>query len=211
MKLINKLNLVILAVASLCLTASAQRGFDVYGVTRTLIVAPVTLYNTGAGPWTNSWVDVRSFDGIANLDVFCCTNVGNSTFTITVQGSNDQTNTTTIGSASVASSTTVIYTNGYYGGTNFSATNIYLLPGAIVTPTATTAGFATPYLNNLANPFTNSLSAYSPTQYGVTHIGLNIADANRYMRIIVTPAGAATNGVVGAILTAPANYTSYPF
>jgi hypothetical protein len=201
----TKIVTVILAVASLSLSAFAQRGFDTYAIPRTLIVAAPALYSGGAaGPATNSWVDVRVFDGTAKLDIFCVTNVANSAFTISLQGSMDQTNLTAIGNCSVASSTSIIYTNTSYGSNNLTATDVFNLPGVVTTPTASTAGWATSYL--LPNPFTNTITAYSPAQGGVTTIGFNVGDSPRYLRMIVLPSGAATNGVVGAVLTGHVNF-----
>ena len=219
MKFINKLNLVILAVASLCFVfpAQAQRGFDVYaGSVRTVVLAPPYLYTGGAAmnAGTNGWVDCKGFDGMAKIDFASVTNVGNSTFTVTVQTSTDQTNLVTLANASYASATSIVYTNFFYSGypTNLiTATDNYLLPGSIVTPSAASAGWATPYLNVSANPYTNTVSAMTITTNGVQQVGFNIGDALRYLRVIVTPGGGATNGCVSAVLTAHTSYTTYPF
>ena len=203
----------VLAVASLSLPAFAQRSVDTYAAPRTLTLAAPALFSGGGAytSGTNVWVDVKSFDGIAKIDFITVTNVANTTATFTVQGSMDQTNITTVGSASIASPTTVVYTNIFYGATNFLATNVWQLPGAIVNPTAATAGFSTAYLNALANPFTNSLSAASLNYNGVTTVGLSIGDSPRYLRVIITPGGAATNFTVGAVLTGFVHTSSYPF
>ncbi len=211
----TKIVTVALAVASLSISVFAQRSFDTYSAPRTLVLSQPVLYSGGAAftSGTNAWVDIRSFDGIAKVDVFGCTNVSNSSFTITIQTSTDQTNLTTLLNVSAATATSYIYTNFYYGGGSncITATNTWNLPGAPTVPTANTAGWATPYLNAVANPFTNTISAYSPAQDGITTLGVSIGDAPRYARLIVSLSGAATNCVVGADITGYVHSSSYPF
>ena len=210
--------LTVAALLTVTCTAFAQRGFDTYSIPRWLTLAPpTTIAAVQAGSTTtNSWVDIKGLDGVAAINVFCSTNVGNTTFTVAVQASNDQTNLAWLASASIATPATIIYTNTYYGGTNASgawlnASDVFNLAGAITTPTASIAGWATPYLNAAANPFTNTLSSVTLVQAGYTTIGFNAGDAPRYLRLIVIPTGAATNGVVGAQICGNVHSSSYPF
>ena len=198
----SKLVLLILAVASLSFSGLAA---DTYAGARTLTLAAPALYSGGGAvnSGTNAWIDIRAFEGIAKIDILACTNVGNSAATVTIQSSDDQTNLTTLSSVSYAVATSAIITNVLYGGTNLTATDVFNLPGTLTAPTASSAGFATPYINYATAPFTNSASAISipGAANGVVTLGFNIADSRRYMRLIVIPSGAATNLTVGAVIT----------
>lgn len=205
--------LTVLAVLFLCTSAFAQRGFDTFSVARWLVVAPPTLFSgaTALNLGTNNWVDIRSLSGIATINLFCRTNTGDSALTITVQTSNDQTNLSTLANVALAIPATVNYTNRYYGGTNVIAANVFNLYGSVVTPTASTSGFATPYINPAAVPYTNTISATTPSYNTFSTYSVNIADAPSYIRLIVIPSGATTNFDIGAILTSVPDYSSYPF
>lgn len=202
MKLFNKLTLVILAVASFEVTCQAQRGFDMFAVPRTVVLAgPQDINTIGTAPVTNGPVSTPIFDGIASIDLFAYTNTGTSggTMTATLYGSNDKTNFTAItGYALISSTTAITYTNYQYGNAQPS-TNNYLLPGTIVVPTAATAGFAIPYLNPL--PFTNT-GPVTISAGGYQKVGLSINDYARYLYVVWTPGGTATNFTVGATMTA---------
>lgn len=209
MKNLFKFTLAISSIAGFCLTASAQRGFDYFFVPGSLVL-PANNFSAGTGSITNGPYDVRTFDGIAKVDLFCYTNSVTAGGTMTAQlfGSDDTTNKTALsGIAFVNGTTAVNYTNGYYGGTNLIATNSYLLPGTITTPTAATAGFATPYLTEL--PFTNSGAITIPT--GWSEMGFSISDAKRYIYIVWTPGGTVTNFTAGGVLTGAKNINGYPF
>ncbi len=198
---INKLKLMILAVASLCLAVnSAFAAADTFAGVRTVVVdSPRLISGGGNNTVTNSWTDIRGFEGIAKIDFTSKTNAAGGTLSVLVQTSQDQTNFTTLANAAYATSTSVTYTNWQYGGTNLSATETVNYPGTVTTPTAATSGWATPYI--VSAPFTNTVSALSLTADGVTTIGFNIADANRYIRLIYTTGGTATNSTVSATLT----------
>ena len=207
---LNKIAIVALAVASLSLTAFAQRGLDTFSIPRTLSLG---VANIGplSGLTTNGPYDIKSFDGVAKVDIFCYTNSGTTGGTITAQlwGSTDQTNFVALANyALVTGTTTITYTNYFYGGTNLIASNKYLLPGTVITPNAAVSGWATVYLNPLS--FTNS-GAITPTAGGLTEVGFNAGDALRYLYLVWTPGGTVTNFTTGAILTGNVHSSSYPF
>jgi hypothetical protein len=201
MKFLNKIKLAAISlVALVTLPAAAQVGFDTYGQLRTLVLAAPTILNGGAATFTNTPVDTHGFEGIAKVDIFSCTNSGGA-LTALLYTSPDLTNWTALANYSLAQSATVIYTNTMYGNaTNLTATNTYNLPGAIVTPTVNTAGFASPYLDG-SSPFTNS-GAITLTSKKIYTIGYSIQDAARFVQIVWTPTGSSSNDIVAAVITA---------
>lgn len=198
MKFFPKSSLLILAVASLSLSALAQGAFDLYGVPRTIVLATPTLLTAAAASVTNASIDTHGFEGIAKVDIMSFTNSGGA-LTATLETSTDNTNFSALANYSLAISTAIIYTNNGLA-TVTKATNTYLLPGSITTPTAATAGFATPYLDNTTAPFTNS-GAITVTAKGIYSIGYNVSDASRYLHIVWTPTGSSSNDVVAAVFT----------
>ena len=192
---------VVVAAGALSLPAMAQRAVDAYAATRTIVLAaPQNLtVNGGVNLVTNGPVDVRMFDGIASLDFFAYTNTGTTggTLTATVYGSPDETNLTALSSYSLASNTTITSTNFYFGGTNLTASETYLLPGSWIYPTANTAGWATPTFYEA--PFTNSAAITLTKTYA--KIGVSIGDAPRYLYVVWTTGGSITNFTVGATLS----------
>lgn len=186
-----------LAVASFCLNAAAQ--VDLFGAPRTIVVAPPQVLAANALSTTNSWVDTHGYDGVAKIDIFSQTNAG-GTLSVAFETSTDRTNAAALANFANAVSTSIIYTNTYYGGVALKATNTYLMPGTLTDPTASTAGWASTYL--VPSPFTNSGSV-TITAAAVYEIGYVIADAPRYIRVIFNATGAATNGATaaGAVLT----------
>lgn len=206
---------VIAIAATVSISAFAQIGFDQFAVTRTTILAPPTTFSGGTSYnlGTNNWVDVRSLGGIAKLDIFARTNTGDSAFTITIQTSNDQTNITTLASVALAIPYTYNYTNRFYGGTNLTSANLFNLYGTVVTPNAAVSGWATPYINALAAPYTNTISGTSISYNSFTTYGVSISDAPSYIRVLVLPTAASgtTNFCFGAIMTSLPAYSSYPF
>lgn len=202
MKLFKNLSLVILAVASLTLPASAQKGFDLFSVPRALVLtAPTNIacIAGAGGSVTNGPVDLLEFDGTAVIDIVTATNTVTTggTLTATLYSSTDRTNTALLGSlAFINSMTSIIRSNSYYT-TQIKVTNNYLLPGTVTTPTAGTAGFATRYLNYASVPFTNS-GALTVTPPGIFKVGFNADDSPRYLYIVWTPAGSVTNFAVAA-------------
>jgi hypothetical protein len=176
--------------------------FDFFGQPRTLVVAtPKILSGAAVGLSTNAAVDVHMFKGVVKLDLFSCTNANAGTMTVTVETSPDTNTWTTLANYALATSTTINYTNA--ANTNYVAANTWLLPGTVTTPTAATAGWATPYL--LTSPFTNT-GAITLNGGGVSSIGFKVDDVGRYLHVIWAPAGSATNISVGAVLTGRAFY-----
>lgn len=212
MKTIQKILLAV-ALCAVGFSAHAQRGFDYFSVPRTLNLVSSPNIVAG-GVLTNQGADIHTFDGIAKIDIFVMTNTGATGGTISFlpQVSNDNSNWSTANSfAFINTNTQVIYTNNYYaGGTNaFSVTNNYLLPGTAVFPTASSSGWATPYLNPATVPFTNNAAVSLPL--GWSEIGFSIGDYPRYLRVVWVPGGTVTNFTGGAVLTGAASYNGYPF
>jgi len=194
----NKLNMVILAVASFSISAFA--GVDTFSGVRTVVLdAPRLISGGGNATVTNSWTDIHGFEGIAKIDFTSKTNAAGGTLSVLIQGSVDQTNLVTLGNVAYATGANISYTNYMYGGTALYATDTINFAGVVTTPTASSSGWATPYI--APAPFTNTVSALSLTADGVTTIGFNIADAPRYIRLIYTTGGTATNSTVSATLT----------
>ncbi len=194
----KKIIQIILAVFAVfvCFTASAQNGFNVFEQLRTTQVVASGVQSGGTvGNYTNNPIDTHGFEGICKLDICVITNAGGGTLTALVETSPDLTNWTAITYAQ-ATATNIIYTNSIYA---VKATNTYLLPGVITTPTAATAGFASQYLTPAQ--FTNT-AAVNVAAGGTFTLGWNIQDQNRYLRMTFTVGGAATNYSAGAVLTA---------
>lgn len=169
-------NILIVAAAALGISASAQSSFDSFGGMRTLTWPCVV---TGA-TFSNAPMDLRLFTGVVNLNFGGMTNVNSGTLTAEVEVSNDLTNYTTIANVGIATQTAIKYTNTYYGG-NMIATNTYLLPGTLTTPTASTAGFATVYVQPAQ--LTNSPGAFNVLTNGTYSIGFKVDDQPRYLHI----------------------------
>ena len=194
----NKFKLIALGIILAASTASAQ--FDMFGTPRTIVVSPGHNFDGTTGLlYTNGPVDIRLMTGVAALNIFSPTNTGatGGTLTATLYGSQDQTNMSAVTYA-LATYTSVSYTNYWYNTNGLIATDYYQLAGSITTPTASSAGWATPYL--VPAPFTNTgaitLSAANPTM-----VGFVADDAPRYLYIVYTAAGSKTNFTVGATLT----------
>jgi len=195
---INKLKLLILAVASLSLAANAQGTLDYFAQPRTVVVS-VPQQLSGSAAVTNNWVDIHTLGGIAKLDVSMFNISGSNAVTFAVQTSADQTNLVTLANVAIASALSVIYTNATYGGTSLTATNTFNIAGTLTTPTSATAGWATQYI--IPAPFTNSGTGLTLTSNSITTFGFKADDAARYVRIVWTGAATVTN-VVSVTLTA---------
>jgi hypothetical protein len=210
LKTAGLLALVLLGALLTPTPARAQRGFDLFGGTRTLQVWQPTVLNFVGGPtFTNDGtaggargiVDTRLFTGTALLSISSFTNAGGS-LTVQPYGSPDATNWTALANWAVISNTvTVVYTNTYYSpqGTNVQIADKWLVPGTFTAPTAATAGFATTYLSP-STPFTNA-AAIDITAKAIYLIGLNMDDCPRYLQLWFTPTGSSSNDVVSAALT----------
>lgn len=198
MKRFKRFSVIGACLIGFAISASAQIGFDSYWISRTVILAPAQNITGGtAGNITNQPVDIRVFNGVARLDISGFTNTYGGTMTATLQSSIDTTNWTTLSNYYATASTSVVYTNNYYGGTNLFATNTWLLTGTYTTPTASTAGFATPYMAPMGATNGPNLTVSS----GNYVIGLNADSQQRYLRVIFTPGGTATNWSGSVVLT----------
>ena len=197
---LNKHIMLVLAVASLSLTAFAQRSSDLYGAPRTVVLSSAQTFGAATGVVTNGPIDVRLLDGTALVTIFSATNTGTTggTLTATLLGSQDQTNYSAV-TYSLATATSVAYTNFWYGTNGLKATDVYLLPGTVTTPTASSAGWATPYL--VSAPFTNTTAITCSPIYPV-QVGVVVGDAPRYLYIVWTPGGTVTNFTTSATVTA---------
>ena len=179
--------------AMLVATISAQAQFNLFSEPRTLaIVYPQAL---NAGSTSNFIADIHGFEGVAKIDIITLTNGVCSAATLNIYTSSDQTNWTALSNYAVATSNNVIYTNVYYSGLLYG-TNIWMYPGTVTTPTASTAGFATKYI--LPAPFTNNGSITLST--GLKTIGFIVPDASRYITFSYSFTGSSTN-TVAAIFT----------
>ena len=201
----NKLILGLAAVgAMLVQTASAQIGFDTFSSTRTYVLAaPQNIaVNAGVGLVTNGPVDKVRLIGTGKIDFLTATNTGatGGTLTATLYGSPDQTNLTAISNYALITPTTESITNATYGGTNLIASNSVLLPGTVTTPTAYSAGFATPYLAPAL--FTNT-GAITLNGNKNVQVGLRMIDMPRYLYVVYTAGGTVTNFTTGAVITSP--------
>jgi len=209
-------NFWIVAVAAVlalayCPNAGAQgRGFDLFGPVRSAIIT------TNIRLITNSFqsdpIFVRDYEGIAVMDISTLTNYGTNTVPIEIQTSSDTTNYNDLTNYAVGVWTGVVKSNFYYGvssytyttnvvtnsygqgitnitasGAGLQSTNWLTLPGTPTTPTASTAGFATPYL--LPAPFTNS-GIYTNANFdSTTEIAWVLRDQGPYVRVKIPGTG----------------------
>ena len=205
----TKIFTLVAAAACLAISASAQLGFDAYSASREIIVsAPQNItVATANGLTTNGPVDCSLLIGNVKLDITANTNLATSTGTLTASlyGSTDGTNMTAISNYAIQQTAySLSITNmGYANSTNLVVTDSLLLPGTITTPSAASAGFASPYL--LPTPYTNSAAITLVSSGAVTKntmVGLRIKDQPRYLFIVYTATGGtSTNITVSATLT----------
>jgi len=176
-------------------TASAQ--FDAYQSQRTIVPTGLPrILDASAAVFTNGPIDIGGFVGNAVIDVFSCTNAGGA-LTLSVYQSQDQTKLSLLSNYAFINSTTRgTYTNLNYGSTNLYATNLWLLPGTLTTPVASTASFATVYVDPTTVPFTNSTAATITTK-GYYKLAFRAQDAKRYLYFVWTPTGTSSNDIVG--------------
>jgi hypothetical protein len=196
-----KIVTVALAVASFAFTAPAQggRSLDLYGASRTVILAAPQNIGPSASFVTNGPIDIRMFDGVSTITFFCETNTGTAAGTLTASvytTSNVYATNLTALTYALSANSTFVYTN--IANTNWTASSTYILPGSVTTPTAATAGWQTPYFTPAQ--FTNT-AAVTVSGANFYQIGTSVGDAGRYLYIIWTPGGSATNFTAGAILT----------
>lgn len=183
-----------------CLSASAQ--IDLFGPPASINMGGTNMDRTFAnGVFTNGAVDLHGYEGVANVDLLCFTNTA-GTVTAWPLSSKDGTNWFALTNFAVANALSVNYTNTLItGGTNFyaQAANNYMLAGTWTTPTASTAGWATPYLDPTTTPFTNTAAITVSTGQRFYEIGFKVADQYRYFTVAWAGTGTATNTIVGAV------------
>jgi hypothetical protein len=217
--IMNKLKNIVagLAVGAACLipcTVKAQPGFDSFEDLRTYVLVVTNMIGgaSGAG-FTNGWMEHRVLTGPATITIAVITNGGASAPTaqyVNIQVSADTTNITSLTNYMfIPTNTPAIFTNFFWGSNAASPiiTNYVLKPGITVTPTASTAGFATPLLTNYGTlTYTNGGSLSLTPSNNVYLVGLGgplggkIDDLPLYIRVVSTNANlAGTN--IGIVVT----------
>jgi hypothetical protein len=187
--------LIALAIASASITSQAQIGLEFFQSPRVAVLVPAQNVLSNSTVFTNNPVETRLFVGTVGVSVTGFTNIAGGTMTLGLETSADTTNWTTVTNIAAAVSGSVISTNGYYGGTNLTATNTWLFSGLYTTPTAWSAGTANPYFSPYG--FTNTTVTVSSGTY---YFGLQSDGLKRYVHAILTPGGTATNWSGGAII-----------
>ena len=184
MKLIKRILLAV-AIAATCFNAKAQ--FNAFEENR-IINIPCVLKSAA----TSNVFDMAGFQGVVLVHLAGFTNSGAGTITGQLYSSPDWTNWTAVPYATPTAST-VITTNSYYAA-SLTGTNTYLLPGALTTPTAFTAGFETSYI---AAPVYTNVGAVSII--GGTVFAYNVnSTSGRYLSVVATPSASST--ITGAIV-----------
>lgn len=197
----NKFFILLISLFAFALSAQAQLAYDIFGSSRVANVTPIQNLSVGTALATNT-IDIGILEGKASLLIYATTNTGTTggTLTATLYSSFDRTNFTAVSTYALATASTITTTNRYYGGTNLTSSTSYLQPGVWTTPTASAAGWATPYLNPAM--FTNSAAiTLSPTT--TANIGISVADLGRYLHIVYATGGSVTNFTVGAVIVSP--------
>jgi len=201
MKLKN-LFVLVATVFGLAISANAQLGFDAFAGTRTLVVSAAP--NLAAASFVTNTIDKVRLGGTGALTFLTATNTGatGGTLTATLYGSTDKTNFVAISNyALLTAPSTETITNYFYGGTNLTTANSVFLGGTVVTPTAYTAGWATPYI--APAQFTNSGAiTLNGSSASAVQVGLRLVDYPRYLHVVYNGGGTVTNFTVQAILTA---------
>lgn len=191
MKTLKNLILASAVCVAAILPASAQ--FNPYGEGRLIVMGyPITLRTDGLSKGiTNNPINIRDTDGVGFITLACQTNSGVGTLTCTIQQSPDLTNWTTLANCAISTSNAITSTNFGYGYTNApAATNQVLLPGTVVSPNASTAGFATGYV--LPAQFNSNAVVTMSTNLAAT-VGFIVNDAQQFIRTTWSATGAHTN------------------
>lgn len=193
---IFKISLAVVAATLVSLATIAQ-SFDAFGPFPVLTVITPTQIN-GATTQSNLPVDIRLFTGIVNVPVMCWTNGGGSVTVQLRQAANTNGPWTDITAIAKGVPTTIYYTNAAAGASIY-ATNNWVLPGTVTSPTAATAGWASTYL--LPAQYTNSGAITVGTSTtGVQTLAFNADDVQRYFQIIYVTTGAASTNSLGAAI-----------
>ena len=223
---LTKILLVAGLAASISASALAGIGFDTYNVPRIVpfpggrlagVVSGATTNGFLAGtPVTNGPIDIGIFGGVGSITFLTATNVtqsnsvampgGPSTGTLTAQvyGSPDTTNLYALTNfALINGPTMILITNQLpiLGGTNAAATNYTMMPWTMTTPTAATAGYATPApVRSGYQVFTNggaiTVTPGAP-QSNYWTIGFQVSDQYRYLYVVWTPSATTGTNFLG--------------
>ncbi len=185
----------VLAVASFAVAVNGYaqgRGFDLFGAPRSIVLQSPLQTAVGTLNYSNA-IDIHGFDGIAVVDIMSLTNgtIGTG-MTVGFNVSNDNTNWTALQNYAAGVSISQSITNNMFGSSTPVITQTAMFPGAITTPTASSAGWATP--NIVPSPFTNT-GTQTITGKGFYEIAFNANDAGRYLQVTWT----GTNAVVSAV------------
>ena len=149
----NRITLTITSALSLFAVGSLMAQ-DVFAGARTILALPPQVITAVV----SNVVDVHGYDGVAKIDLISATRDAANVTTFTLAGSATRTGTyATIATFALGVPTTVPLTNTASGG----ATNYIYYAGTVTTPTAATAGWATPYL--VPSAFTTSGASASTT------------------------------------------------
>lgn len=185
---------------------------DMFGQPRFVVLDSGTtiITTTAAITVTNNPVDIHGFEGVAAIYLSCLTNSSSSTGVSNlpsywVEQSSDLTNWSQLTACAVASSASSVVTFMNSATNNLLATNVYLLPGTVTTPVASTAGFASQYLSPAAFTSTSSVFTNS-TSGGTAVIGFFVGDAKRYLRTASRVPSGTNNSSFSAILIARKQY-----
>jgi hypothetical protein len=195
MNSLKNILLVGLVALATALPAGAALENDVFGTTRAALIGTPGQLVHNILLTTNGPIDLLGYTGRGEVILTTATNMTVlGTLTATIETSADTTNWTGLGSFALINSTTAIsVTNMVYGSTNLIITNSFLLPFTTTLPTPASAGYATPY--PAPNLYTNVAGAITCANMALPVIvGVNLTDSARYMHIIWTAGGGATNG-----------------
>jgi len=195
----NKLILGLAAAFSFVCAASAQN--DAFNIVRVEnLINPASAIFGGANSVTNYVSDQTGWFGRGFILVNVNTNIagGGGASTFAVQVSTDQTNWVGLNNyALITAPTSVSYTNTYFGTTNLTATDNFLLPFTLTYPTAFTFGSQNPW--PAPNVFTNTAATVPISLSGNYVIGFNMTDNPRYLQTIVTTVSTKTNVVTATL------------
>jgi hypothetical protein len=187
-----------LAMLSVLPAGAQSAATDAFAAPRSIVLTPPRILDGGSAVFTNGPIDISGYEGTAVIDITSVTNAGGA-LTASFYTSSDQTNIVAVTNFAAITGTTLSkYTNALWSAVY--ATNLWLLPGTLTTPTAATAGYSTTVLDPTTVPFTNS-TTLTITSKGVYRVGVRARDQRRYFYIVYTPTGSSSNDIVSAVWT----------
>lgn len=194
MKFLKNILVAAMLAVGCTLPAMADQ-FDLYGGTDTRVVA--ALHVTAQGSNNTATTPMFGLNGIATLQIWFGPDNASGTGAFTVQTSPDNTNWSTMTSCCVSTVYTNTYTNNIYAAAVTTAYTNLLHGSSVLTPTAATAGFATPYIVPLL--LTNT-GVFQLTNAANAEVAFEVVDQPKYIRLAVTTGGTGTNSAFGAVL-----------